>query len=489
MITSSKATDERKFFNLIRKKCYLRIAGSRSRVRFNRNRNKGLGSGLEAGARSLVSPRIDCLRSLAPAQRQLSGDPYRGPSTNRRPSLALRESCEAMKPLPHNRRFMLMPDEARTRLDEVMYRCASFTLRRGGRFLVAEVHVPHQVLSTSAHLGGQRDDLLFLANHQSCQASGDESRITAILQAGTIAYHRRVCEEAEIAPDRTALMGTAANMAYAAHRWSTFEDLRVDAVVTAGVSGNATRAGDPAQWKESEEGWQEVSCSSGTINTILILNRPVTPAALARAVVTMTEAKSAALGELAIPSRYSPNLATGTGTDQFCLAAPIDSARKAKESTSPHSKLGELIGVSVREAVLEALRWQNGLEPSSTRSLFHALGRFGLTEERALRRLAELLPEDSYSLLEKNRNDVFFEPGAAAAAYGFAAVLDRITGGTLPPGLAREALRQQAACLACALAARPEEWVGFRSQLAESSADPVELALLAVALGWKAKWN
>lgn len=382
-----------------------------------------------------------------------------------------------------------MPDEILNRRDEVMHRCATFSLRRGGRFLVAETHEPHRVLSTSAHLGGQRDDLRFLANHQSCQANGDESRIAAIVQAGPVAYHRRVCEEAAIAPGETALMGTAANMAYAAHRWAIFEDLRVDTVVTAGVSGNAARAGDPAQWHESDEGWQQVSCSTGTINTILILNCPVTEAALARAVVTMTEAKSAALAALAIPSKYSPNIATGTGTDQFCLAAPIDSKRKAKESTSPHSKLGELIGAAVKRAVLEALRWQNGLEPSSTRSLFHALGRFGMTEERAMRRLAELLPEDRYSLLEKNRNDVFFEPGAAAAAFGFAAVLDRIAGGTLPPGTASEALRQQAACLACALTARPEEWVEFRNQLADSSGDPVELALLAIALGWKTKWN
>lgn len=382
-----------------------------------------------------------------------------------------------------------MPNEVRNSRDEVMHRCARFTIWRRGRFLVAEMHEPHGVLSTSAHLGGQRDDLLFLANHQSCQANGDESRIAEIVRAGPVAYHRRVCEEAAIAPDQTALMGTAANMAYAAHRWATFEDLRVDTVVTAGVSGNAARAGDPARWHESDEGWQEVSCSTGTINTILILNCPVTQAALARAAVTMTEAKSAALAELAIPSKYSPNIATGTGTDQFCLAAPIDSRRKAKESTSPHSKLGELIGTAVKRAVLESLRWQNGLEPSATRSLFHALGRFGMTEERAMQRLAELLPEDRYALLEKNRNDVFFEPGAAAATYGFAAVLDRIAAGTLPSGMASEALRQQAACLACALAARPEEWVGFRSQLAEAPADPVELALLAIALGWKTKWN
>ena len=58
----------------------------------------------------------------------------------------------------------------------------------------------------------------------------------------------------------------------------------------------------------------------------------------------MTEAKSAALADLAVPSRYSPTIATGTGTDQFCLAAPLEPGRRARESTSPHVKLGEIIG-------------------------------------------------------------------------------------------------------------------------------------------------
>ena len=43
-------------------------------------------------------------------------------------------------------------------------------------------------------------------------------------------------------------------------------------------------------------------------------------------------------------------------------------------------KLGEIIGVAVRDATLEALRWQNGLEASYTRGLCHALGRYGVTE-------------------------------------------------------------------------------------------------------------
>ena len=185
-----------------------------------------------------------------------------------------------------------------------------------------------------------------------------------ISDMGLDAYHRTVCGEIGVDPDHTALMGTAANMAYAVHRSAEFGDLRVEAFTTAGVSGNAARAGDPAAWVETDDGWSKVEPYSGTINTILLLACPLTPSAHARTVVTMTEAKSAALAELAVPSRYAPVIATGTGTDQFCLAAPLDPGRKPKDSTSPHVKLGEIIGVAVMESVKEALFWQNGLEPS-----------------------------------------------------------------------------------------------------------------------------
>ena len=351
---------------------------------------------------------------------------------------------------------------------ETLHRSDRFVARRAGRFLLVELLVPHRVLSTSPECGGEREDVAFLANHQSCEATGDVERHRRIVELGQAGYHRAVCAEMGVAPERTAVMGTAANMAYAVHRPAGFEELRVDAFVTAGVAGNAARAGDPAHWLEGADGrWRRIEAADaedgagsdaaprdGTINTILLLSCPLTPAAQARAVMTMTEAKSAALAELAAPSRQSPRIATGTGTDQFCLAAPLEPRREARTATGPHARLGELIGRAVLEGVKEALRWQNGLEPSLTRGLFHALGRFGLTEERALARLAELLPAEHYALLDKNRKAAFYEPGVAAAAYGVAAVLDRTASGTLPPGAAGEALRQQAACLACALAAR-----------------------------------
>ena len=385
---------------------------------------------------------------------------------------------------------METPEHPALRGFDLLERGESFAARRSGRFIVVDLLEPHRVISTSDCQGGQREDLRHLANHQSCEGKGHASRMERLSRMGRVAYHSEVCAEIGVEPERTAVMGTAANMAYACHRKGVFDDARVDALVTAGVAGNAARAGDPAGWHETEDGWRKIPPPCGTINIILLLGLPVTAAALARAVVTMTEAKSAALAELAVPSLYSPTIATGTGTDQFCVAAPLDPKRRPREYTGPHTKLGEIIGTSVREAVREALRWQNGLDPSRTRGVFHAMGRFGLGRGRAMEFLEKSLTGRQFALLEANERSVFHEPGVGAAAHAMAAVLDRIAFGSLPPGQAGEALRQQAACIACALAARPKAWGDLYRQLGgERPEDPVDLALRAIALGWAAKWT
>jgi hypothetical protein len=200
----------------------------------------------------------------------------------------------------------------------------------------------------------------------------------------------------------------------------------------------------------------------------------------------MTEAKTAALQRLAVRSLYSGDPATGTGTDQFAIAAPAHGAAPLT-SASPHVKLGELIGSAVRDATLEALRWQNGLEASYTRSIFTALARFGLREEKFFDDIAPYLTERALELLRKNSKSVFYEPLTGASAYAFAAVLDRIRYGTLPESAGVEALRQQAAVMASSLSAQTHCWDEFRTQLKDE--DPVRLVLHAIAIGWTTKWR
>jgi hypothetical protein len=234
---------------------------------------------------------------------------------------------------------------------------------------------------------------------------------------------------------------------------------------------------------------QKVPAYAGTINTMLLINKPLTPAALARVVVTMTEGKSAALHRLAVPSRLHVDLATGTGTDQYCIAAPTSGAMPLT-SASPHVKLGELIGRAARDATIEALRWQNGLEASYTRGVFHALGRFGVREATLFDDIAPFLAESDLDLLRRNAKAAFYEPLVGAAAHALATVCDRVRYGSIPDAVSADAMVQQAATLAANLAAQVHRWAEFRSILRpHATGDVKSLVLRAVALGWTEKWR
>jgi adenosylcobinamide amidohydrolase len=364
-----------------------------------------------------------------------------------------------------------------------------FRLRRSGRFLVADLERAHRVLSTSVRHGGQVDYLRHLVNHQSCEGTGHHERHRVMTDGGLEAYHDRVCGEAGVPAAETAVMGTAANMNYVALVKDSDQDVVVTAVVTAGVHGNAITAGEPAAWRETADGMQQVPDYAGTINILLFVNQPLTPAALARAAVTMTEGKTAALFRLAVPSKRHVDLATGTGTDQYCIAAPLTGGRLLT-SASPHVKLGELVGLAARRGTIEALRWQNGLEASYTRGLFHALGRYGVREATLLDDLSRMLTDPDLELLRRNDRAAFYEPLVGAAAHALATVCDRVRYGTIPNAVAAEAMVQHAASIAANLAAQVHRWPEFRVALrGYANGDVKTLVSRAVALGWSEKWR
>lgn len=364
-----------------------------------------------------------------------------------------------------------------------------FTLRRSGRFLVADLAAPHAVISTSVRNGGQTTGVRHLVNHQSCEGTAHHERHRLVTEGGPEAYHDRVCLDLGLPPAETAVMGTAANMNYVAMVTETDEDVSVTAAVTAGVEGNATTAGEPATWRETGAGMEKVPVYAGTINTIVLIDKPLTAPALARAVVTMTEGKSAALQRLAVPSKLHIDLATGTGTDQYCIAAPV-SGPHVLTSASPHMKLGELIGLAARKATIEALRWQNGLEASYTRGVFHALGRYGVREATLFDDIAPYLTESDLELLRRNAKAAFYEPLVGAAAHAMATVCDRVRYGTIPNAVAADAKVQQAAALAANLAAQVHRWPEFRATLRpHADGDVKTLVLRALALGWAEKWR
>ncbi|WP_371378632.1 adenosylcobinamide amidohydrolase [Sporomusa aerivorans] len=237
--------------------------------------------------------------------------------------------------------------------------------------IILAFNAPREVLSTSVVNGGYRRDLKAVFNHDMKGAVG-------VTGANYPEYMRRVAGELGLNPARVTSMGTAASMDNVAIQSESYQSLTVTAIATGGVEGNGGRAGDPASY--FIPGKKTVQYKPGTINIMLVIDADLPAATMARALVTCTEAKTAALQELVAGSRFSNGLATGSGTDQTIVITNPGSSLFL-EDAGKHAKLGELIGRTVKQAVKEALLRQSGLSPQKQHSMLRRMNRFGVTEE------------------------------------------------------------------------------------------------------------
>jgi adenosylcobinamide amidohydrolase len=197
------------------------------------------------------------------------------------------------------------------------------------------------------------------------------------LKADTYEEHLAVlARELGLEPEHCSGMGTAASMENVSIKTRTHGDLAVTAIVTGGIETNGGRVGDPASWDEWANRHKKMS--HGTINIILVIDANVPAGTLTRTLVTTTEAKTAAIQELMGGSNYSNDLATGSGTDGTIIVGNMDSPMTLTNA-GKHSKLGEIIGLAVKEAVKEALYKQTGLSPKSQHCVLARLKRYGIT--------------------------------------------------------------------------------------------------------------
>lgn len=309
------------------------------------------------------------------------------------------------------------------------------SLVREDQMIIGRFESEHRVFSTSARGGGGRDDVSAFYNHKTCEPAGHSDEAMRYLAANAEVLHRQRCETHGLDPARTVSLGTAANMRCLGVAERQFQELKVAAICTAGVEGNAGRAGDPATICETSNGYEQISQIKqpkvGTIVTILLLNQPFTQGALARAVMTATEAKTALLNDLVIPSLYSQKLATGTGTDQFFAACPSYGDFE-REATGKHCIAGQLIAEVVYEAIEQALVAQNGITRSSRCSLITQLSRFGIEETRLRSYIAKHLSPELGELCDANFTGIDRDPHVVGVIAGLSEVLDQCSSGILP---------------------------------------------------------
>lgn len=156
--------------------------------------------------------------------------------------------------------------------------------------------------------------------------------------------------------EELAMLTTAADMDNLAVSETSYEEFSVCCLVTAGVKNNALRAGVDKAGSIERDG--EFKSLPGTINIIILTNATLADQAMARAIITATEAKTAALQDLNVRSTYNPqNQATGTGTDGLIV---VSGKGPLVRYTGGHAKMGELIGAAAKRAVTEAICNQQG---------------------------------------------------------------------------------------------------------------------------------
>ncbi|WP_421077259.1 adenosylcobinamide amidohydrolase [Methanothermococcus sp. Ax23] len=180
-------------------------------------------------------------------------------------------------------------------------------------------------------------------------------------------YEKQVLEKIGINEKDIALLSTGANMDNLAVAKEEFDEFYTIAFTTAGAKFNAIRLGDEeADYIEKDFKTYKIVNGKlvekekvGTVNIILITNADLTDGAMARAIITITEAKTNAFQELNIKSTKYPELqATGTGTDNIIV---VKGFGKKADYTGGHTKLGEMIAKCVKRSVREALIKQDEL--------------------------------------------------------------------------------------------------------------------------------
>ena len=228
------------------------------------------------------------------------------------------------------------------------------------------------VLGSGPSLGGFQTGLKAVFNQ-------DGGRTTD-MRAPTYEEHMQVVarEDLGLDPDACTGLSTAANMQHASIRQMIYDDFTVTVAATGGIDTNGGRVGDPSVWHCRDGAY--IPVKPGTINIMIHIDANLPPDIMVRAFITATEAKTAAIQELQLPSRYSHGLATGSGTDGMIIVSDPGSD-VVLTNAGKHCKLGEYLGRAVKDAVKETLYRQTKAGYERQHDITRRLDRYGVTKE------------------------------------------------------------------------------------------------------------
>ncbi len=203
----------------------------------------------------------------------------------------------------------------------------------------------HHALSTAIYGGGFRSVRQVL-NQKLTHFYGKESDFPG----GSVKAYLKGCAKARGADtEKCAVLLTAAKVYLFSHKIFRSGDLIVEIITTGGVEKTACRASSDALYREADGHFEPV----GTINMMALIHGSLPEGIMARALITLTEGKTAALQDLGIADVNNGKPATGTGTDGITLVTEIDGAPYT--DAGPFSELGSFLAKAAYESVTECL--------------------------------------------------------------------------------------------------------------------------------------
>ena len=167
---------------------------------------------------------------------------------------------------------------------------------------------------------------------------------------GSVQGYLKQCAQKEGAdPLACSVLLTAAKVSLFSHQVFQSGDLVVEAITTGGVEKTACRASSSPLYREQEGQFFPL----GTINMMVLIGGTLPPGITARALITLTEGKTAALQDLGIADINNGLPATGTGTDGITLVT--ESKGNPLTDAGPFSELGSFLGQAAYSSVKECL--------------------------------------------------------------------------------------------------------------------------------------
>jgi len=205
--------------------------------------------------------------------------------------------------------------------------------------------MPFYAISTSPFNGGLHH-VMAVRNQQLTFFVTTESELPG---GSTSAYLAKECVQLDLPIHFCTALLTSASMDRHAYACFTEGSITIEVIATAGIEKTAHRAGDGYSYYEKDGTFH----SAGTINLLVFTNCALTDGALTKSLITITEAKTAALQSLGITSILSGEPATGTSTDGVIMT--IDPNGELLTDSGTFSQFGDTLAKAVRSAIERAL--------------------------------------------------------------------------------------------------------------------------------------